>query len=75
MLLLLLIVVVIVVCCCLQVYTNSGKVFNHTYAPQGSDPNWLGLHKAGRDFASYISVSYNYLEWLRFPPESQLFLI
>lgn len=44
-------------CCCLQVGSRAGEVFNRTYSPQGSDANWLGLHKAGDEFAGYISVS------------------
>ena len=38
---------------------GSGQVFTHRFSPQGSDGNWLGLHKAGEDFARYISVSGN----------------
>lgn len=34
-----------------------GEIFNNTYSPLKSDANWLGLHKAGSHFASYISVS------------------
>ena len=36
---------------------GKGQVFNDTYVPQTSDLNWLGLHKAGGQFASYIAVS------------------
>ena len=34
-----------------------GQVFNNRYSPFGSSSNWLGLHKAGNDFAGYIAVS------------------
>jgi len=37
----------------------SGEVFHHRYSPQGSDANWLGLHKVQDNFARYISVSLN----------------
>ena len=41
--------------CCFQV-EGSGEVFNHTYSPQGSTSNWLGLHRAS-GFANYVAVS------------------
>lgn len=42
----------------LQRIIERGLIFNDTYSPYGNSSNWLGLHKAGDDFAGYVSVSW-----------------